>query len=159
MHSFPPHKEGTASRSKLGATLLRLHRSLESSRQREQAALELFESWQSRWSEHRDVIARRLEYLDQELAQLTYSAVPAPPLSLMAINDLAEDSTESHLETAHQGTAIGEPDATDSDTPIVGFSLDGVDEGEQLPRPSHLLWHSADRSKRDQTTRRAEFNP
>lgn len=175
MHSFPPHEERPSPRSKLGATLLRLHRSLESSRQREQAALDLFESWQSRWSEHREVIARRLEYLDQELAHLTLSAVPTPPLSLMSLHDAADDADEAVSQAAEEFTAEAEiavdeavaeapvnesvADAATTDVKIIPVSLDGVDEGEQLPRASHLSWHNAERAKREQAVRRTGFKP
>lgn len=169
MHSFPPHEERPSPRSKLGATLLRLHRSLESSRQREQAALDLFESWQSRWSEHRDVIARRLEFLDQELAHLTLSAVPTPPLSLMSLHDAADDADEAVSQSAEEiavDEAVAEApvnesaaDAATSDVKIIPVSLDGVDEGEQLPRASHLSWHNAERAKREQAVRRSSFKP
>lgn len=122
MHSFHPSDERRVPRSKLGATLLRLHRNLEGSRQREQAALELFETWQSRWSDHREVIARRLECLDQELAQLAAPGIPSPHLSLMAMNEAAEE----------QGIAIRPEgqDATSGEAPA----------GATLPA-RHVLWH------------------
>ncbi len=82
-------------RSKLRATLQRLHCHLEVNRHREQAALELFGTWQSRWSDHRDVIAQQLEWLDRELSQLTTSAVPVPHLSLLALSTATDDGAES----------------------------------------------------------------
>ena len=122
MHSFHPSDERRVPRSKLGATLLRLHRNLEGSRQREQAALELFETWQSRWSDHREVIARRLECLDQELGQLASPGIPSPHLSLMAMNEAAEE----------QGIAI---------RPAVQEAASG-EESAGAPFPSrHVLWH------------------
>ena len=122
MHSFHPSDERRVPRSKLGATLLRLHRNLEGSRQREQAALELFESWQSRWSDHRDVIARRLECLDQELAQLTSSVIPSPHLSLLMLREASEEQGNSipsaDLEATPREATAGAP-----------------------ARSRHVLWH------------------
>lgn len=123
MHSFHPSDDRHVPRSKLGATLLRLHRNLEGSRQREQAALELFETWQSRWSDHRDVIARRLECLDQELAQLASPGIPTPHLSLMAMNEACEDPT----------TAIPSADRPHGD--------DVASPEAVTPRSRHILWH------------------
>lgn len=123
MHSFHPSDEQRVPRSKLGATLLRLHRNLEGSRQREQAALELFETWQSRWSDHREVIARRLECLDQELAQLvTPEVIPSPHLSLMAM-----------CETSDESGVAATPD--EENAKPVDTSLDAS------PRSRHILWH------------------
>lgn len=120
MHSFHPSDERPVPRSKLGATLLRLHRNLEGSRQREQDALDLFESWQSRWADHRDLIARRLECLDQELAQLTLPGMPTPQLSLVALSEASEDQTSE--ETAEsQNVRVDEAEPTIS---------------------GHILWHS-----------------
>ncbi len=123
MHSFHPSDERPVPRSKLGATLLRLHRNLEGSRQREQAALELFETWQSRWSDHREVIARRLECLDQELAQLVTpeSVIPSPHLSLMAMSETSEE----------QGLAAT-PDEQDAKS--------GNASADTQPRSRHILW-------------------
>ncbi|MES2791766.1 MAG: hypothetical protein V4719_19255 [Planctomycetota bacterium] len=120
MHSFHPSDERPVPRSKLGATLLRLHRNLEGSRQREQAALDLFETWQSRWSDHREVIAERLECLDQELAQLVSPQIPSPHLSLMAMCETSDEERET-LGTV----AEDEGDAT----------------GAVSPRTHHILWH------------------
>lgn len=103
MHSFHPSDDRRVPRSKLGATLLRLHRNLEGSRQREQAALELFETWQSRWADHREVIARRLECLDQELAQLATPGIPSPHLSLAALCETFDE---------HDSAATPDPGAT-----------------------------------------------
>ncbi len=129
MHSFHPSDERRVPRSKLGATLLRLHRNLEGSRQREQDALDLFESWQSRWSDHRDVIARRLECLDQELAQLTSPGIPTPHLSLMAMCEASDDQK------------VGEtPESQDA-------AADETTEAEPtLSR--HILWHGESTSVR-----------
>lgn len=122
MHSFHPSDERRIPRSKLGATLLRLHRNLEGSRQREQDALELFESWQSRWSDHRDVIARRLECLDQELAQLTSPGIPTPHLSLVSLSETPED----------QQTAVN-PEGDDA------TSAEAIEP--MANRSRHILWH------------------
>ena len=78
-------------RSKLGATLARLHRNLEGSRLREQAAFDLFEAWQGQWADHRELITRHLECLDRELADLSASNIPTPHLSLMAISDTPDE--------------------------------------------------------------------
>lgn len=123
MHSFHSSDERHVPRSKLGATLLRLHRNLEGSRQREQAALELFETWQSRWSDHRDVIARRLECLDQELAQLASPGIPTPHLSLMAINEASEEP----------GAAIRPED--------LPLTEDVASPEAVTSRSRHILWH------------------
>ena len=91
MHFNQPSVPPRASRSRLGATLLRLHRNLEGSRQREQVAFDLFEAWQARWADHRELIARRLDCLDRELADLSSSDIPSPHLSLVAMCDTQDD--------------------------------------------------------------------
>lgn len=85
-------------RSKLGATLLQLHRSLESSHQHERTALKAFEEWQSRWSEQRDAIARRLARLDRELCDLS-SIESAPQLLIVNSDDSDTSSTSSEDES------------------------------------------------------------
>jgi hypothetical protein len=90
-------------RSKLGATLLRLHRSLESSHQRERTALKAFEDWQSRWAEQRDLISRRLALLDRELCSL--SGVETTP-QLMIVNS---DDSEATAEEEAVSVRIGFP--------------------------------------------------
>jgi hypothetical protein len=122
MHSFHPSDERPVPRSKLGATLLRLHRNLEGSRQREQAALDLFETWQSRWSDHREVIAERLECLDQELAQLVSPQITSPHLSLMAMCETSDEERET------LGTENDDEDGRDA-------------TGAVSPQAHHILWH------------------
>lgn len=95
MHSIDPFANHSTSQSTLGATLLRLRRHVDANRQREQASLELFQAWQSRWSDHRELIARHLECLDRELAELTISAVPAPHLTLLALSAGGDEEAEN----------------------------------------------------------------
>lgn len=102
MHSIDPFANRPIPRSKLGATLLRLRRHIDGNRQREQAAMELFQSFQARWSDHRELIARHLECLDRELAQLTIAAVPAPHLSLLAMSARTEEDTENTVDTSQE---------------------------------------------------------
>ena len=85
--------------SPLKRTLHRLQRHLEANRHREQAALELFGTWQTQWTERREMIAQQMEFLDQELSRLAISAMPVPPVSLLSLSDV-EDEEGSSAETA-----------------------------------------------------------
>lgn len=125
MHSIDPFANRPASRSKLGATLLQLRRHIDGNRQREQAAMELFQTWQARWSDHRDLIARHLECLDRELAQLTFAAVPAPHLSLLALSARSEEDSENAGDISQ--------DTADS-------MQDNEEQNGIIPSP-HARWH------------------
>ena len=83
MHRFHPSASRQIPRSKLGSTLLRLHRCLEGSQHREQVALKVFEEWQSHWVKHRDLIARRLATLDQEICNLPATNSLLPQLLIL----------------------------------------------------------------------------
>jgi len=69
--------------SRLGQSLLRLHRTLEQSRTEQENVESLMKSWQARWSTRRDEIARRLELIESQLQQMGRSAPPAPRLSVV----------------------------------------------------------------------------
>ncbi len=125
MHSIDSIADHQSPRSKLRATLHRLHRHLEGNRHREQAALELFGTWQAQWSDHREVIAQQLEWLDRELSQLTTSGIPVPHLSLLALSTAADD----HGEAESLGAGDEHPSFTD--------------EREGIISPAENPWKSA----------------
>jgi hypothetical protein len=76
----PPFQLAT---SRLGQSLLRLHHTLEDSRDEEKSVETLLSSWQKRWSTRRDEIARRLETIERQLEQVGRLSQPAPRLSLV----------------------------------------------------------------------------
>jgi ABC-type branched-subunit amino acid transport system ATPase component len=80
IHSADPRQ---IPRSKLGATLLRLHRSVENSHQQERAAQKTFAEWQLRWSAHRDEVAQRLARLDRAICELARSFESTPQLLIL----------------------------------------------------------------------------
>lgn len=126
MH-IDPFANRSTSRSKLGATLLRLRRHVDANRQREQAALELFQAWQARWSDHRDLIARHLECLDHELSQLAIAAVPAPHLSLLELSTEGDDDAENAVDSSLDA----------------GDTIDGQQDRDGIIPSSNVRWHKA----------------
>lgn len=92
MHTNDNATHPHCARASLRATLHRLQRHLEDNRHREQAALEVFGTWQAQWSERREVISQRMEWLDRELSQLAIAAMPVPPLSLLSVTLSADSS-------------------------------------------------------------------
>lgn len=97
MHRIHSPATPRVPRSKLGATLLQLHRCLEGSHYREQAAVKTFEAWQARWSEHREIIARRLAFLDDEICRLTEEQDLAPHLLIVAADHQDPEDEESAI--------------------------------------------------------------
>jgi len=97
MHRIHSPSSKHVPRSKLGATLLLLHRNLEGSHQREQAALRVFEEWKSRWVEHRDLIARRLASLDQMICNLSVTNTSTPQLLIVNTDDLEVEELEERV--------------------------------------------------------------
>lgn len=71
------------SRSRLSETLQRLHQTVDQTRVVATAAESQFETWQQRWSAHREQIARRLELIDMQLEALAREHQPRPQLSLV----------------------------------------------------------------------------
>lgn len=72
-----PHK------SRLGESLLRLHRNLDQSRTTEQTAENQFHQWQERWSDRKEQISRRLEVIDRQLENLVKLHQHRPQLSVV----------------------------------------------------------------------------
>jgi len=56
-----------SSKSRLGESLLRLHRRLEESRDEQSEGENLFRIWQMKWFGRRDQISRRLELVESQL--------------------------------------------------------------------------------------------
>jgi uncharacterized membrane protein YgaE (UPF0421/DUF939 family) len=85
-----PHK------SRLGESLLRLHRNLDQTRTTEQDAEDQFHQWQERWSDRKEQISRRLELIDRQLENLVQMHQRRPQLSVVA----AQSHDDEHLAIA-----------------------------------------------------------
>lgn len=74
-------------RSRIGASLRRLHDTLETTGRAETQAADQFASWQRKWSSRRDQIAQRLEVIDSQLEQLVQHHLRRPQLSVVTNAD------------------------------------------------------------------------
>ncbi len=66
-------------KSRLGRSLLRLHRSLEENREQQDRVDSVFTLWQSKWTSHREQITRRLALIEAQLAKMGTPAEQQPP--------------------------------------------------------------------------------
>jgi len=73
-----------SNKSRVGASLRRLHQHLEQTRNVETRLEDQFESWQEKWSSRREQIAQRLACIDTQLEQLVQNNRQRPQLSLIA---------------------------------------------------------------------------
>lgn len=78
--------------SRLGASLLRLHRAVEESVQQQARFEALLEVWQSRWDANRERISQKLKVLHERLDALHQE--PRPPKFAIVAESIAS-------ETAH----------------------------------------------------------
>ena len=69
--------------SRLGRSLIRIHKEKDHSIVETAQADVLFSTWQQKWASRREEIARRLEMIESQLADLTESDEPRPQLSLV----------------------------------------------------------------------------
>jgi hypothetical protein len=92
-HSAAAVTTGTSrlARSRIGASLRRLHDTLETTGRVETHVADQFALWQQKWSSRRDQIAQRLEVIDSQLEQLVQHHFRRPQLSVISNAD------ESHL--------------------------------------------------------------
>lgn len=74
----------SAARSRLGDSLVRLHRSLQAARCAHDRADDLFETFRRRWWKARRRLASRLEMIDSQLERLSPPRSSGPRLSLIA---------------------------------------------------------------------------
>lgn len=74
-------------RSRIGASLRRLHDTLESTGRIESQVVSQFAAWQQKWSSRRDQIAQRLEVIDSQLEQLVQHHLRPPQLSVVTNAD------------------------------------------------------------------------
>ncbi|MEX0702880.1 MAG: hypothetical protein WD069_12360 [Planctomycetales bacterium] len=82
-----------AARSRLGDSLIRLHRSLDAVRREEDRADDLFETFRRRWWKGRRRISSRLQMIEAQLDRLNAAGPSAMPrLSLIG---LAADGDEA----------------------------------------------------------------
>lgn len=109
MHRIHSPASRQIPRSKLGATLLQLHRSIETSHQQERHALKAFAEWQSRWAANREAIARRLSRLDHVICELARSFESTPQLMI-----LNSEHAELPSEEDSVSVRIGFPAQRDS---------------------------------------------
>jgi hypothetical protein len=109
MHRIHSPASRQIPRSKLGATLLQLHRSIETSHQQERNALKIFAEWQSRWAAHHEAIARRLARLDHVICELARSFESTPQLMI-----LNSEHVDMSLEVDSVSVRIGFPAPPDS---------------------------------------------
>ena len=72
-------------KSRLGRSLVRLHRNLEHNRDEEARVDSLFSSWQQKWSNRRDQIARRLALIETQLDQLAEETEQPPRLAVVGV--------------------------------------------------------------------------
>ena len=72
--------------SKLTESLLRISRTMQASRSREQRVSSEFEAWQSRWNDQREQIVQRLALIDSHLQELV-DIRDAPQLSVHTTDD------------------------------------------------------------------------
>ena len=88
-------------RSRIGASLRRLHNTLETTGRLEYEMADQFAAWQQKWSSRRDQIAQRLAVIDSQLEQLVQNHLRRPQLSVVtASEDMAgaEDLALAALE-------------------------------------------------------------
>jgi uncharacterized protein YukE len=71
------------SKSRLTETLHRLQEQVEQMRDSERITAQLFETWQTRWSDRREQVSRRLELIDMQLEALVRSQQNRPQLSVV----------------------------------------------------------------------------
>ena len=83
--SVPANAQSEASKSRLSHSLLRLHKSMEASRQHEQQMQRLFKNWEDRWSSQSTELAQRLEYIESQLSDLSDEEDASPRLSVVSI--------------------------------------------------------------------------
>jgi hypothetical protein len=72
-------------KSRLGQSLLRLHKTLEQGRIAEEGVESLLSSWQKKWSARRDEIANRLELIEQQLDEMGRPSPAGPRLSIVGV--------------------------------------------------------------------------
>ena len=85
---MPSHQQGAetlqvSSKSRLGESLLRLHRRLEQSRDEENQGENLFRIWQMKWFGRRDQISRRLELVESQLKKVSQTGTTRVRLSVV----------------------------------------------------------------------------
>lgn len=73
-----------SARSRVGASLRRLHRHLEETRTVDLRLTSEFEAWQEKWSSRREQIAQRLASIDTQLEQLVQDNRVKPFLSVLS---------------------------------------------------------------------------
>lgn len=88
-HSAAAVTNGTSrlARSRIGASLRRLHETLETTGRVETQAADQFAVWQQKWSSRRDQISQRLEVIDSQLEQLVQHHFTRPQLSVVTNGD------------------------------------------------------------------------
>ena len=74
-----------AVKSRLGDSLVRLHRELERTRQEECRCDNSFREWQAQWSKRRDLLSRRLQLIDDQLCKVADGESETPRFSLVGI--------------------------------------------------------------------------
>jgi septation ring formation regulator EzrA len=72
-------------KSRIGRSLLKLHRSLERNRRRDEHVETLFEGWQKKWVDHRSRISQRLELIETQLDELADPIPAEPRLALVGV--------------------------------------------------------------------------
>lgn len=70
-------------RSRVGASLRRLHRTLQQTREVEHGVTNQFAQWQEKWSSRKEQIAQRLEIIDRQLEHLVQDHLRRPQLSVL----------------------------------------------------------------------------
>ncbi len=65
--------------------MVRLHRDLEHNRNEEARVESLFISWQKKWSNRRDQIARRLTMMEAQLEKLAGQTEQPPQLAVVGV--------------------------------------------------------------------------
>jgi hypothetical protein len=81
-------------RSRVSEALLRLQHGIERSR-RDEARIEgLFHAWQKQWASRRDLIAHRLEMIEQQLQKLVPGEGSAAPPPQLVVFGVPHDSDE-----------------------------------------------------------------
>ena len=81
-------------KSRVGRSLLCLHRGWQQNRNHLDRDDSVFALWQSRWAEHRDQIAHRLSLIESQLEKLgTQAEQPPPRLALIGGPSDADEMT------------------------------------------------------------------
>ena len=80
-------------RSRIGQSLIRLQRNLEQTRHEEDQVESMFNTWQEKWSNRRDQIARRLELIETQLESLAGDADDSPRLAVVGVPPDADEMT------------------------------------------------------------------